>query len=118
MALIYLHSSLPIAYPFFASALVVGSNKVIGIDLEHCAEMSYRGFTCLIQISTNEMNYAIDTLALHYKMSLLNYITRNPNIVKVFHNADSDINWLQVNGCRNYNLALLPRSWGFFMLYR
>ena len=101
MLLLYLLSSLFSTFPFFASAVViVGSNKVIGVDIEHSAEMSYRGTTCLIQISTDQTNYIVDTLALYNKIPRLNEIFLDSDIVKAFHNADSDIIWLQVNALR------------------
>lgn len=54
-----------------------------------------KGFTCLLQISTRQKDYIIDTLALREELHVLNEVFTNPNVVKVFHGADSDIEWLQ-----------------------
>jgi len=39
-------------------------HKELAIDLEYHAYRSYMGFTCLMQLSTREKDYIIDTLAL------------------------------------------------------
>jgi exosome complex exonuclease RRP6 len=67
----------------------------LAIDLEHHSFRSYQGFTCLMQISSRTEDFLIDTLALRDELNILNNIFTNPNIVKVFHGADSDIEWLQ-----------------------
>ncbi|XP_075920169.1 exosome complex component 10-like isoform X1 [Petromyzon marinus] len=48
-----------------------------------------------MQISTREEDFIIDTLMLRDDLHILNEAFTNPNIVKVFHGADSDIQWLQ-----------------------
>lgn len=48
-----------------------------------------------MQLSTREQDYLIDTLALRSHLHLLNAPFTNPDIIKVFHGADSDIVWLQ-----------------------
>ncbi|XP_075920161.1 exosome complex component 10-like isoform X2 [Petromyzon marinus] len=48
-----------------------------------------------MQISTREEDFIIDTLMLRDDLHILNEAFTNPNIVKVFHGADSDIEWLQ-----------------------
>ena len=73
----------------------LSSQKEIAIDLEHHSLESYLGITCLMQISTRNEDYIIDTIKLRNKMNLLNIIFTNPNITKVFHGADYDIEWLQ-----------------------
>ena len=65
------------------------------VDLEHHDYRSFLGFTCLMQISTRDQDYAIDTLLLRDDLHVLNEAFTNPNIVKVFHGADMDIQWLQ-----------------------
>ncbi|PHJ21994.1 exosome component [Cystoisospora suis] len=72
-----------------------GSHPIIAFDLEHHSFFSYRGFTCLIQMSTREKDYLIDPFPLFEHLHLLNEITANPRILKIFHGADSDIIWLQ-----------------------
>ncbi|XP_050536881.1 exosome component 10 [Daktulosphaira vitifoliae] len=69
--------------------------KELAIDLEAHNYRTYQGFTCLMQISTRNTDYLIDTLELRDKLQVLNEIFTNPNVVKVFHGADSDIVWLQ-----------------------
>ncbi|XP_057686565.1 exosome component 10 isoform X2 [Corythoichthys intestinalis] len=65
------------------------------VDLEHHSYRSFLGVTCLMQISTREEDFIIDTLELRSEMYILNEAFTNPSIVKVFHGADSDIEWLQ-----------------------
>lgn len=67
----------------------------IAVDLEHHAYRSYQGFTCLIQISTRNEDFIVDTIALRQYIHLLNEIFTNPNIIKVLHGSDNDILWLQ-----------------------
>ncbi|KAF9116697.1 exosome nuclease subunit [Mortierella sp. AM989] len=69
--------------------------REIGIDLEHHNYRSYQGFVCLMQISTRDQDYVIDTLELRGSLHLLNQSFTDPNIVKVLHGAESDIIWLQ-----------------------
>uniref|UniRef100_A0A2S2QFR5 Exosome complex component 10 homolog n=1 Tax=Sipha flava TaxID=143950 RepID=A0A2S2QFR5_9HEMI len=67
----------------------------LAIDLEAHSYRTYQGFTCLMQVSTRNADYIIDTLELRDKMQVLNEIFTDPAVVKVFHGADSDILWLQ-----------------------
>ncbi|KAI9359381.1 ribonuclease H-like domain-containing protein [Pilaira anomala] len=67
----------------------------IAVDLEHHNYRSFQGFTCLMQLSTRDEDYVIDTLELRDKLWMLNEYFADPNIVKVLHGADSDIIWLQ-----------------------
>ncbi|XP_038076788.1 exosome component 10-like [Patiria miniata] len=69
--------------------------KEFAVDLEHHSYRSFQGFTCLMQISTGCHDYIIDTLALRSELRSLNNSFTNPAIVKVFHGADMDIEWLQ-----------------------
>lgn len=48
-----------------------------------------------MQISTREKDYIIDTLTLREDLHILNEVFTNPDVVKIFHGADSDIEWLQ-----------------------
>ncbi|XP_075920721.1 uncharacterized protein LOC142923469 isoform X9 [Petromyzon marinus] len=61
----------------------------------HHSYRSFLGITCLMQISMREEDFIIDTLMLRDDLHILNEAFTNPNIVKVFHGADSDIEWLQ-----------------------
>ncbi|XP_061417446.1 exosome complex component 10 isoform X3 [Lethenteron reissneri] len=69
--------------------------KEFAVDLEHHSYRSFLGITCLMQISTREEDFIIDTLILRDDLHILNEAFTNPNIIKVFHGADSDIEWLQ-----------------------
>nr|KAG5707355.1 hypothetical protein BaRGS_005322 [Batillaria attramentaria] len=69
--------------------------KEIAVDLEHHSYRTFQGFVCLMQISTRQKDFLIDTLALRSDMHILNEVFTDPNLVKVFHGADSDIEWLQ-----------------------
>jgi ribonuclease D len=74
---------------------ILSKEKELAIDLEHHNWRSFQGFTCLIQISSYTQNFIIDCISLRNDIQLLNQITTNPNILKVFHGCDSDIEWLQ-----------------------
>ncbi|KAI8517164.1 Exosome component 10 [Branchiostoma belcheri] len=65
------------------------------VDLEHHSYRSFQGFTCLMQVSTRDQDYIVDTLALRADLHILNDTFTDPKIVKVFHGADMDIQWLQ-----------------------
>lgn len=67
----------------------------IAIDLEAHNYRSYQGFVCLMQISTRDEDWLVDTLALRAHMQLLSPVFTDPSKVKVLHGADSDIVWLQ-----------------------
>lgn len=67
----------------------------LAIDLEHHDLRSYYGITCLMQISTRDQDYIIDTLVLRDELNQLNEVFCDPKIVKVLHGAFMDIIWLQ-----------------------
>ncbi|XP_057373102.1 exosome component 10-like [Daphnia carinata] len=69
--------------------------SVIAVDLEAHSYRSFQGITCLMQISTNKCDYIVDTLELWDHLQPLNEVFCNPKIVKIFHGADMDIQWLQ-----------------------
>lgn len=71
------------------------SFKEIAVDLEHHSYRTFLGITCLMQISTREKDYIVDTIALREELHILNDVFTNPSIVKIFHGADSDVGWLQ-----------------------
>ena len=91
----------------------------IAIDLEHHSYRTFSGFVCLMQISTRNNDYVVDTLALREELEELNEVFTNPKIVKVryhyissslrshvyqvFHGAESDIVWLQ----QDFNLYIV-----------
>ena len=61
--------------------------KEIAVDLEHHDLRSYYGFTCLMQISTRERDWVIDTLALRKELreGKLGGVMVDPAILKVGH---------------------------------
>ena len=94
------------------------SCDVIAVDLEHHSFRSYLGLTCLMQISTRDCDFIVDTLALRTHLQPLNRVFTDPNIVKVtlidsngdtlaqvamlslsvlqvFHGAMEDVRWMQ-----------------------
>lgn len=76
----------------------------IAIDLEHHNQRTYLGVTCLMQISTREEDWIVDTIALRQKLGdSLRGVFDDPKIVKVLHGADSDVEWLQ----RDFGLYLV-----------
>ncbi|KZO96978.1 hypothetical protein CALVIDRAFT_563610 [Calocera viscosa TUFC12733] len=77
--------------------------KEIAIDLEHHDYRSYWGIVCLMQVSTREGDWVVDTLALREELEVLNDVFADPSIVKVLHGAHMDIIWLQ----RDLNLYIV-----------
>ncbi|KAG0647168.1 Ribosomal RNA-processing 6 [Hyphodiscus hymeniophilus] len=72
------------------------SAKEIAIDLEHHDVRSYVGLTSLMQISTREKDWIVDTLKpWRQDLQVLNEVFADPNILKVLHGAYMDIVWLQ-----------------------
>lgn len=70
--------------------------KEIAIDLEHHDNRSYIGMVSLMQISTRNQDWIIDTLKpWRRKLECLNDVFADPNILKVLHGAAMDIMWLQ-----------------------
>lgn len=65
------------------------------VDMEAHMYRSFQGFTCLIQISTRDEDFLIDCIELRKHVHILNSSFTNPKIVKIFHGADMDIQWLQ-----------------------
>lgn len=70
--------------------------KEIAIDLEHHDNRSYIGIVSLMQISTRDKDWIVDTLKpWRRKLECLNQVFADPNILKVLHGAYMDIVWLQ-----------------------
>ena len=70
--------------------------KEIAIDLEHHDMRSYVGLTSLMQISTREQDWIVDTLEpWREELQVLNEVFANPSILKVFHGSFMDMIWLQ-----------------------
>ncbi|KAJ4293007.1 exosome nuclease subunit [Collariella sp. IMI 366227] len=70
--------------------------KEIALDLEHHDFRSYTGLLSLMQISTREKDWIVDTLVpWRHKLEVLNEVFADPSIVKVLHGAFMDVIWLQ-----------------------
>ncbi|KAK6359602.1 exosome nuclease subunit [Orbilia brochopaga] len=75
----------------------------IAVDLEHHDYRSYIGLVCLMQISTRDQDWIVDTLKLRDELEVLNEVFTDPKIIKVFHGAFMDMIWLQ----RDLNLYVV-----------
>ncbi|KAI9843087.1 MAG: exosome nuclease subunit [Sclerophora amabilis] len=70
--------------------------KEIAIDLEHHDTRSYVGIVSLMQISTREKDWIVDTLKpWREDLQVLNEVFADPRVLKVFHGAYMDMVWLQ-----------------------
>ncbi|KAH9826372.1 HRDC domain [Teratosphaeria destructans] len=70
--------------------------KEIAVDLEHHDQRSYIGIVSLMQISTRDKDWIVDTLRpWRRRLQALNEVFANPGIVKVLHGAFMDVMWLQ-----------------------
>lgn len=70
--------------------------KEMAIDLEHHDNRSYIGMVSLMQISTRDKDWIVDTLKpWRRKLECLNEVFADPGILKVLHGAYMDIIWLQ-----------------------
>ncbi|KAK5131380.1 hypothetical protein LTR08_000983 [Meristemomyces frigidus] len=68
----------------------------IAVDLEHHDQRSYIGIVSLMQISTRDKDWIVDTLKpWRRKLECLNEVFANPNIIKILHGAFMDVMWLQ-----------------------
>lgn len=76
------------------------SSKFLGIDTEEFRKNTYTGSICLIQISTNEKTFIIDTLSNPKEILKLTDIFLDSNITKIFHGCVNDTQWLQ----RDFNM--------------
>ncbi|KAF3348817.1 hypothetical protein VD0002_g9808 [Verticillium dahliae] len=70
--------------------------KEIAVDLEHHDTRTYAGLLSLMQISTRDQDWIVDTLKpWRHQLEVLNEVFTDPKIVKVFHGAHMDMQWLQ-----------------------
>jgi exosome complex exonuclease RRP6 len=70
--------------------------KEIAVDLEHHDNRSYIGIVSLMQISTRDKDWIVDTLKpWRRKLECLNAVFADPSIIKVLHGSYMDIVWLQ-----------------------
>ncbi|KAL2868354.1 exosome nuclease subunit RRP6 [Aspergillus lucknowensis] len=72
------------------------SASEIAIDLEHHDVHSYHGLVSLMQISTREKDWVVDTLKpWREELQMLNEVFADPRTLKLFHGSSMDIIWLQ-----------------------
>lgn len=70
--------------------------KEIAVDLEHHDSHVYHGLVCLMQISTREQDWIVDTLKpWRDQLQVLNEVFADPSIIKVLHGSSMDVIWLQ-----------------------
>lgn len=75
----------------------------MAVDVEHHGTESFKGFTCLLQLSvcseragTNCVkDFVVDPFPLFEHLTMLNRLTANPRILKVLHGMNCDVLWLQ-----------------------
>ena len=68
----------------------------IAIDLEHHDTHSYIGLVSLMQISTRDKDWVVDTLKpWREELQILNEVFTDPKIIKVLHGSYMDMIWLQ-----------------------
>lgn len=80
--------------------------KEIAIDTEHHDFRTYNGLLSLMQISTRDQDWIVDTLQpWRQKLEVLNEVFADPSIIKVLHGAYMDIIWLQ-RDCGLYIVGL------------
>ncbi|UKK01285.2 hypothetical protein MACK_002098 [Theileria orientalis] len=73
----------------------IKKGTILSIDVEHHSKNTYRGFVCLIQLSTPDENFIVDPFNMFTHMNNLNRVTTDPRILKIMHGSDNDIVWLQ-----------------------
>jgi exosome complex exonuclease RRP6 len=63
--------------------MVISPDTFLVDTLQHHDRRTYQGFTCLMQLSTRDEDFIVDTLELRQHLHILNSSFTNPNIVKV-----------------------------------
>ncbi len=81
--------------------LELGRQSAIAVDTESNSLHAYRERVCLIQFSTDSVDYLVDPLAFD-DLSMLSDLFADPKIEKVFHAAE-------------YDLICLKRDFGFLV---
>ncbi|KAL8812176.1 MAG: hypothetical protein Q9223_000319 [Gallowayella weberi] len=70
--------------------------KEIAVDVEHHDLHTFVGLVSLMQISTRDKDWIVDTLVpWREDLQVLNEVFTDPRIIKVLHGSTSDILWLQ-----------------------
>lgn len=68
----------------------LSQSELIGVDTESNSLFEYEERICLIQFSTNKIDYLVDTIVLQ-DLSPLNELFSNSKIQKIFHAAEYDL---------------------------
>lgn len=63
-----------------ALRLTLNGCDAFAVDLEHHSQHSYRGFTCLVQVSTRNEDFLVDAMELREQLHVLNESFTNPSI--------------------------------------
>lgn len=72
------------------------SAKELAVDLEHHDNRSYIGMVSLMQISTRDKDWIVDTLKpWRRQLECLNEVFADPSILKILHGSYMDVIWLQ-----------------------
>jgi len=74
--------------------LQLNHTREFAVDLEHHSYRSFKGIVCIVQISTRERDYVIDSIALKEEMHRMNEVCTDTSIVKVVHGGERDVEWL------------------------
>lgn len=72
---------------------ILEGHDEIAVDVEWHSRNSYRGYVCLIQISTCAKDYVVDPSVVN--LLRLNEIFTCPSVLKIMHGCDRDVVWLQ-----------------------
>jgi exosome complex exonuclease RRP6 len=84
--------------------------KEIAIDLEHHDQRTYIGVVCLMQISTREKDWIVDTLKpWRRRLESLNEVLTDPSILKVWSTIAGVENTLNIY---RFSTAVLWTSYG------
>lgn len=87
-----------------ASAVAHASkHQSIALDAEMDSFFCYHTKLCLVQMTVEETDYLIDSLALD-DLSTLNRVTEDPAIVKVFHAGENDVPYFRKHGVEFQNI--------------
>ncbi|MDR2781669.1 MAG: hypothetical protein LBB21_04435 [Holosporaceae bacterium] len=80
---------------------VSAEDRFLAVDTEFIRENLEIPLLCLIQMATPSIVYLIDTIAIN--VAPLNNIFSNPDIMKVFHSAEQDLEMLKLSGIDTQN---------------
>jgi ribonuclease D len=67
------------------------SERYITVDTEFLREKTYYSKLCLIQIASDDIDFAVDPLAENIDLEPVFHLFDNENVLKVFHSARQDI---------------------------